>query len=57
MEEVGMTNIEKELNALMDALIFVENKSVRKIMVDSFEKKHGSIPGEYKDAVDALIDL
>ncbi len=57
MQDADTTEFEKELNALMDALIFVESKTVRKIMVNGFVKKHGEIPGKYKDAVDALIDL
>ncbi len=57
MQDADTTEFEKELNALMDALIFVESKAVRNIMVNGFVKKHGEIPGEYKDAVDALIDL
>lgn len=50
-------DIKDEINSLMDALIFVENRDLRRIMVDAFEKKMGEIPEEYKDAIKALIDL
>lgn len=50
-------NIEDEINSLMDALIFVENSDLRRIMVDAFEKKMGEIPEEYKDAINALIEM
>lgn len=50
-------NIKDEVNALMDALIFVENRDLRRIMVDAFVKKQGEIPEEYKDAINALIEM
>lgn len=50
-------DLKDEINSLMDALIFVENRDLRRIMVDAFEKKMGEIPEEYKDAINALIDL
>lgn len=50
-------NIEDKINALMDALIFVQNRDLRRIMVDSFVKKQGEIPEEYKDAINALIEM
>ena len=50
-------DLKNEVNALIDAMIFVQNKTVREIMVNNFIKKYGEIPEEYKDAVDALMDL
>lgn len=50
-------NIEDEIIKLMDALIFVQNRDLRRIMVDSFVKKQGEIPEEYKDAINALIEM
>lgn len=50
-------NLQDEINALMDALIFVENRDLRRIMVDAFEKKMGEIPEEYRDAINALIEM
>ena len=50
-------DIKDEINSLMDALIFVENSDLRRIMVDAFVQKQGEIPEEYKDAINALIDL
>lgn len=50
-------DLQDEINALMDALIFVQNRDLRRIMVDAFVKKQGEIPEEYKDAINALIDL
>lgn len=50
-------DLKDEINSLMDALIFVENRELRRIMVDSFEKKMGEIPEEYRDAINALIEM
>lgn len=50
-------DLKDEINKLMDALIFVESKGLRKIMVDAFEKKMGEIPEEYRDAINALIEM
>lgn len=50
-------DLEKEINSLMDSMIFVKNKTLREIMLNSFIKKHGEIPEKYKDAIDALMDL
>jgi hypothetical protein len=50
-------DLEKEINSLMDSMIFVQNKTLREIMLNSFIKKYGEIPEKYKDAIDALMDL
>ena len=50
-------NLKNEVNALMDAMTFVQNRALREIMVNNFIKKYGEIPDEYKDAVYALMDL
>jgi hypothetical protein len=56
-ERVVRMDLEKEINSLMDSMIFVQNKTLREIMLNSFIKKYGEIPEKYKDAIDALMDL
>lgn len=50
-------DLKSEINLLIEKLTFVENKELRQIMLDGFVKKHGEIPDEYRDAINALIDL
>ena len=48
---------EEMINKLLDSLLFVENKETRKIMLSGFIKKYGEIPAEYKDAVNAIMEM
>lgn len=50
-------DLKSEINLLIEKLAFVENKKLRQIMLDGFVKKHGEIPDEYKDAVEAMMEL
>ena len=50
-------DLENEINLLIEKLAFVENKELRQIMLDGFIKKHGEIPDEYKDAVNAVLEM
>lgn len=49
--------MEEKINSLLDALIFVENKETREIMLKGFVAKYGEIPDEYKDAVEAVMEM
>ena len=50
-------DLKSEINLLIEKMTFVENKELRQIMLDGFIKKHGAIPDEYKDAVNAVLEL
>lgn len=50
-------DLNSEINLLIEKLAFVENKELRQIMLDGFVKKHGEIPDEYKDAVNAVVEM
>ena len=50
-------DLKSEINLLIERLTFVENKKLRQIMLDGFVKKHGDIPNEYKDAVNAVLEM
>lgn len=50
-------DLKSEINLLIERLTFVENKKLRQIMLDGFVKKHGEIPDEYKDAVNAVVEM
>ena len=50
-------NLKDEVNTLIEAMTFVQNRALREIMVSNFVKEYGEIPDEYKDAVDAVMDL
>ena len=50
-------DLENEINLLIEKLAFVDNKELRQIMLDGFIKKHGEIPDEYKDAVNAVVEM
>lgn len=50
-------DLKSEINLLIEKLTFVENKELRQIMLDGFVKKYGEIPDEYKDAVEAMMEL
>ena len=50
-------DLKSEINLLIEKLTFVENKELRQIMLDGFVKKYGEIPEEYKDAVEAMMEL
>jgi hypothetical protein len=50
-------DLKSEINLLIEKLAFVENKELRQIMLDGFIKKHGEIPDEYKDAVNAVVEM
>ena len=50
-------DLKSEINLLIEKLAFVENKKLRQIMLDGFIKKHGEIPDEYKDAVNAVVEM
>lgn len=50
-------DLKSEINLLIERLTFVENKELRKIILDGFVKKHGEIPDEYKDAVNAVMEM
>ena len=50
-------DLESEINLLIEKLAFVESKELRQIMLDGFVKKHGEIPDEYKDAVNAVVEM
>ena len=50
-------DLKSEINLLIEKLTFVENKELRQIMLDGFVKKHGEIPDEYKDAVNAVVEM
>ena len=50
-------DLKSEINLLIERLAFVENKELRKIILDGFIKKHGEIPDEYKDAVNAVMEM
>ena len=45
------------VNALIDGMAFVENKTVREIMLRNFIKKFGEVPEEYRDAVLAVLNM
>ncbi len=47
----------QEINALIDRLTFVENRELKEKILDSFVKKYGEIPDEYKDAIDAVMEV
>ena len=49
--------MKEKINALIDQLMFVQNKELRKIMLENYIKKNGPIPEEYKDAVDAVMEV
>lgn len=49
--------MEEKINNLLDGLIFVQNKETREIMLKSFIAKYGEIPEEYKDAVEAVMEM
>jgi hypothetical protein len=50
-------DLKSEINLLIEKMTFVENKELRQIMLDGFVKKHGEIPDEYKDAVNAVVEM
>ncbi len=50
-------DLKSEINLLIERLAFVENKELRKMILDGFVKKHGEIPDEYKDAVNAVMEM
>ena len=50
-------DLKSEINLLIEKLAFVENKELRQIMLDGFIEKHGEIPDEYKDAVNAVLEM
>ena len=50
-------DLKNEINLLIEKLAFVENKKLRQIMLDGFIKKHGEIPDEFKDAVNAVVEM
>lgn len=50
-------DLKSEINLLIERLAFVENKELRKIILNGFVKKHGEIPDEYKDAVNAVMEM
>ena len=50
-------DLKSEINLLIEKLAFVENKELRQIMLDGFVKKHGEIPDEFKDAVNAVVEM
>lgn len=50
-------DLKNEINLLIEKLTFVENKELRRIMLDGFIEKHGEIPDEYKDAVNAVVEM
>ena len=50
-------DLKSEINLLIERLTFVENKELRKIILNGFVKKHGEIPEEYKDAVNAVMEM
>lgn len=50
-------DLKSEINLLIEKLTFVDNKELRQIMLNGFVKKHGEIPDEYKDAVNAVMEL
>ena len=45
------------VDALIDGMAFVENKTVREIMLRNFIKKFGEVPEEYRDAVYAVLEM
>ncbi len=49
--------MEEKINSLIDALVFVESKETREIMLKGFVAKYGEIPEEYKDAVEAVMEM
>ena len=49
--------MEEKINSLIDALIFVESKETREIMLKGFVEKYGKIPEEYRDAVEAVMEM
>ena len=50
-------DLKSEINLLIEKLAFVENKELRQIMLEGFIKKYGEIPDEYKDAVNAVVEM
>ena len=48
---------EEMVNQLINSLMFVESKETKQLMLDSFVKKYGEIPDEYKDAVNAVVEM
>lgn len=47
----------EQVNALIDELTFTRSKTLRGILVDSYVKKYGEIPKDYRDAVSAVIEV
>ena len=45
------------VDALIDGMAFVENRTVREIMLRNFIKKFGEVPEEYRDAVYAVLEM
>lgn len=48
---------EEMINKLLDSLLFVENMETRKVILNSFIKKYGEIPNEYKDAINVIVEM
>lgn len=49
--------MEEKINALIDSLLFVENDSLKRVMLKSFIEKNGEIPEEYQDAVNVVLEM
>lgn len=48
---------EQRINSLIDQLTFVRSKTLRKILLGSNVKKFGPIPEEYREAIDAVVEV
>ena len=48
---------EEMVNQLINSLMFVESKETKQLMLDSFVKKYGEIPEDYKDAVNVIMEM
>ena len=49
--------MEEKINALINHLAFVENRDLKRMILENFIKQYGEIPDEYKDAVNAVMEL
>ena len=49
--------MDEKIDALITYLAFVENRELKKIILNNFVKKYGEIPEEYREAVDAVMEV
>ncbi len=57
MQKDVSPELRSAVNALIDGMAFVENRTVREIMLRNFIKKFGEVPEEYRDAVYAVLEM